>query len=155
MGVLEAIRSRGNDLRPQAEINVTPLVDVMLVLLIVFMVTAPMLTAGLPVDLPKATTAHPLERSEPIVVTLDRDGNAQLGDKGVAVDGLGDAILTLTAGDRTRAIHVRADRECRHGAVVAVLDQLGAHGLSRIAILTERAPGGRAPRPDDKPSDSR
>lgn len=155
MGVLEAMRSRGGELRPQADINVTPLVDVMLVLLIVFMVTAPMLTAGLPVDLPKAATAPPLERSEPIVVTLDRDGNIQLGDTGVAVDGLGDAILTLTAGDRTRAVHIRADRECRHGAVVAVLDQLGAHGLSRVAILTERAPGGRAPRQDDKPRDPR
>ena len=108
MGVLEARRSRSSDLRPQAEINVTPLVDVMLVLLVVFMVTAPMLTAGLPVDLPKAATARPLERSEPAVVTLDRDGKVQLNGKDVAVDGLGDAILALSDGDRTRAIHVRA-----------------------------------------------
>lgn len=155
MGVLEATRARG-DLRPQAEINVTPLVDVMLVLLVIFMVTAPMLTAGLPVDLPKASTARPLERSGPVVVTLDRDGHVQLDGNDVAVDGLGEAILAASDGDRTRAVHVRADRECRHGALVAVLDQLGGHGLSRIAILTERGPGSsREARPDDKAPDPR
>jgi biopolymer transport protein TolR len=144
MSVMSSMRSRVGAHQPQADINVTPMVDVMLVLLIIFMVTAPMLSAGLTVDLPTATTARPLDRAEPVVVTVDRDGRISLGGDEVAREVLADAVLARTQGDVARVVHIRADRETRHGVLVEVLDQLAMHGLTRIAILTERG---------DKPPD--
>jgi biopolymer transport protein ExbD len=146
------LRSRVGAHRPQADINVTPLVDVMLVLLIIFMVTAPMLSAGLAVNLPTASTARPLEPKDPVVVTVDRDGHVRLGDDEVAADAVGDAVLARVGADLARPVHIRADRDTRHGAMVGVLDQLAARGLTRIAILTERGERPAAPTPVTSPA---
>jgi biopolymer transport protein TolR len=123
--------------RQLAEINVTPLVDVMLVLLIIFMVTAPMLATGMKVDLPQAKQAAPLNSSEPIVVTLGKDGQISLGPDAVDKGALIEAIRAKMGGDDSRVIHVRSDKEVPFGDVVAVLDLLAANGLTKIAIVTQ------------------
>jgi biopolymer transport protein ExbD/biopolymer transport protein TolR len=117
-----------------AEINVTPLVDVMLVLLIVFMITAPLLAAGLRVDLPQAKAALPLDPKEPVVLTVARDGTLTLGSDPVARDALAGAILAKLAGD-SRAVHLRGDREVAYGEIVAVMDHLAANSITRIALM--------------------
>lgn len=130
--------------RPLADINVTPLVDVMLVLLVVFMITAPMLAAGLKVDLPKASTAQPLPPNEPIVVTVGRDGGLAVGREPVA---RADLVATLRAGlggRSDRPIHVRGDREAPYGEIVAVIDLLAADGLTRIALVAKTRPSAEA-----------
>ena len=127
--------------QPIAEINVTPLVDVMLVLLIVFMITAPLLAAGLRIDLPQAKAALPQNPKEPVVVTIGRDGLILLGRDPLPREALGAAVKAKLAGD-TRAIHLRGDREVPYGDIVAVMDHLAANGLTRIALLAN-AMGGR------------
>lgn len=123
--------------RPLADINVTPLVDVMLVLLVVFMITAPMLAAGLKVDLPRASAARPLPPAEPIVVSVTRDGGVAVGQDIVGRDALVEAVRARTQGDDARAIHVRGDREAAYGEVVGVIDLLAAGGFSRIALVSQ------------------
>jgi biopolymer transport protein TolR len=123
--------------RPLAEINVTPLVDVMLVLLIIFMVTAPMLATGLKVNLPQAKQAAPLNPNEPIVVTIGKDGQISLGSDAVDKSALIEAIRAKLGDDDSRVIHIRSDKEVPFGDVVGVLDLLAANGLTRIAIVAQ------------------
>jgi biopolymer transport protein TolR len=127
-------RTRATRHQPLAEINVTPLVDVMLVLLIVFMITAPLLAAGLRVDLPQARNALPQNPKEPVVITIGKDGSLMLGSDAVARDQLADAIKTRLAG-ADRPIHLRGDREVAYGEIVAVMDHLAANGLTKVALL--------------------
>ena len=109
--------SRSNGVyRVQAEINVTPLVDVMLVLLIVFMVTAPMIAA--------------------VVLTFSKDGRVSLDGQDYALDKIIEAVQARLGDDRTQVIHLRADKEASYGDVVALMDQLASHGLTRLAVLT-------------------
>jgi biopolymer transport protein TolR len=121
--------------RPLAEINVTPLVDVMLVLLIIFMVTAPLLSAGLKVNLPQAKTLVRLDTREPIVVTIQKDGKIALGADEVGADELVSAIQSKLGGDDSRVIHLRGDKEVPFGDVVSVMDRLATNGLTHIAIV--------------------
>jgi biopolymer transport protein ExbD/biopolymer transport protein TolR len=123
--------------RQLAEINVTPLVDVMLVLLIIFMVTAPMLATGMKVDLPQARQATPLNPDEPIVITIGKDGQISLGSDAIDKAALIEAVRVKMGGDGSRVIHLRSDKEVRFADVVAVLDLLAANGLTKIAILTQ------------------
>lgn len=127
----------GNDLyQPLADINVTPLVDVMLVLLIIFMVTAPLLAKGVKVNLPQASAAQPLNQKDPIVVTVGKDGAVSLGADSVTTDALIDGIRAMMGEDRTRVVHVRGDSEAVYGEVVAVMDKLATNGITHIAIMT-------------------
>jgi biopolymer transport protein TolR len=123
--------------RPLAEINVTPLVDVMLVLLIIFMVTAPMLATGLKVNLPQAKQAAPLNPNEPVVVTIGKDGQISLGSDAIDKSALIEAIRAKLGDDDSRVIHIRSDKEVPFGDVVAVLDLLAANGLTKIAIVAQ------------------
>jgi biopolymer transport protein TolR len=126
-----------NDLyQPLADINVTPLVDVMLVLLIIFMVTAPLLAKGVKVNLPQASAAQPLNQKDPIVVTVGKDGKISLGADSVTPDSLIDGIRAMMGDDRTRVVHVRGDTEAVYGEVVAVMDKLATNGITHIAIMT-------------------
>ena len=129
--------SRSNGVyRVQAEINVTPLVDVMLVLLIVFMVTAPMIAAGLHVSLPQAKAAEKLNQKPPVVLTFSKDGRVSLDGQDYALDKIIEAVQARLGDDRTQVIHLRADKEASYGDVVALMDQLASHGLTRLAVLT-------------------
>ena len=145
----------GNALyQPMPDINVTPLVDVMLVLLIVFMITAPMLSAGLKVDLPHARTAQPLDPKQPVVITVTKDGSLTIGGDTIAREDIASAVRKLLAGE-DRHVHVRGDREVAYGEVVALMDQLASHGIVKIALLaTGRPDAARSaskPRVPDEP----
>ena len=134
--------------QPQAEINVTPLVDVMLVLLIVFMVTAPLLAAGVKVELPQAKAAQPLDPKEPVVVTVGKDGRLSLGTEEISPDRLVEAVEARLGEDRTRVVRLRGDKDAAYGDVVAVMDRLATHGVTHIAIVT-------GPKNRDKAPESR
>ncbi len=126
-----------NDLyQPLADINVTPLVDVMLVLLIIFMVTAPLLAKGVKVNLPQASAAQPINQKDPIVVTVGKDGKVSLGADQVADNALIDGIRAMMGDDAARVVHVRGDTEAVYGEVVAVMDRLARNGITHIAIMT-------------------
>ncbi|MBX9814384.1 MAG: protein TolR [Proteobacteria bacterium SG_bin5] len=132
---LPSHRGRGRR-APMAEINVTPLVDVMLVLLIIFMVTAPLMTAGVPVNLPDSR-AKPLDQDQkPVQITLDETGRLFLDDKPIADAALPDALEKLAAANKARQIFLRADRKLAYAEVIRVLGELNRAGLNRVALLT-------------------
>ena len=133
--------------QPLAEINVTPLVDVMLVLLIIFMVTAPMLATGIKVNLPSASTAAPLEAHDPVIVSIARDGAVAVGRDLIARDGLVAAVRDKLAG-ANGVVQLRGDREAPYGDVVSVMDELAANGITRIAIVS----GGHVATPTPRPA---
>ena len=137
--------SRGNGRRrnrPMAEINVTPMVDVMLVLLIIFMVTAPLLTSGVNVDLPK-TSASPLNQdAKPITVSIDAQGKIYLQDTEVQSAELVAKLqaLATTNGqqDNDRRIFVRADKTISYGQVMQVMGTITDGGFTKVALLAEQ-----------------
>jgi biopolymer transport protein TolR len=134
--------------RPMAEINVTPLVDVMLVLLIIFMVAAPLMTVGVPVDLPK-TTAQPLnQESEPLTITVNTEGKIFLQETELPLDGLVPRLQAIMReqpqGAPERRIFVRGDKAISYGRVMEVMGTIAGAGFTRVALLAEQ-PGG--PRP--------
>ena len=129
----------GNGLhRPMADINVTPLVDVMLVLLIVFMVTAPMLATGLKVDLPQAKASQTVNPKDPIVVSVTGDGTVAIGTEAIALNNLAAALLKMTEGDPARVIQIRADKSANYVTIVTVLDELAANGLIHLALISDQ-----------------
>jgi biopolymer transport protein TolR len=132
--------SRGKGRRtPMAEINVTPLVDVMLVLLIIFMVTAPLLTAGVPVDLPDSK-AKPLDQEkQPTEISLDRDGRIFIAKDEVSMETLSarlDAIAAAARGAEPPQVYLRADKALDYGRVMRVMGELNRAGLNRVALVT-------------------
>jgi biopolymer transport protein TolR len=134
--------SNGDELyQPLAEINVTPLVDVMLVLLIIFMVTAPLLTPGVKVDLPKAASATALNPKAPLIVSIGKDGALAFGSDAVTLEGLVAAVKAKMGDDATQVVHIRGDKEAPFGVVVQAMDRLTLAGVTHIAIVT--APGAR------------
>ena len=129
-------RARGARRAPMAEINVTPFVDVMLVLLIIFMVTAPLLTAGVSVDLPDSR-ANPVENNQQsVVITLDNSGEIYIDDAPVEAGGLAAALAGLKTDGEGPDITLRADRGLDYGRVMAVMGELNRAGLNRISLLT-------------------
>ncbi len=124
---------------PMAEINVTPLVDVMLVLLIIFMVTAPLLTAGVPVNLPDSR-AKPLDQAkEPTEISLDADGKIFIAKEEIAPDALParlDAIAAQMGEGDPPQVYLRADRALDYGRVMKVMGELNRAGLNRVALVT-------------------
>ena len=137
-------RGRGARRAPMAEINVTPLVDVMLVLLIIFMITAPLLASAVPIDLPESR-AKPVEteEQEPIQLSINGDDTLYIGDEVVPEAELParlDAIAgAQKAGDKPRQIMLRADKGLDYGRVMRVMGELNRAGLTRIALVTTGA----------------
>jgi biopolymer transport protein TolR len=123
--------------RPLSEINVTPFVDVMLVLLIVFMVTAPLLTVGVPVDLPKTEAAQLTDQVEPLVITVRADGSIYLQETEVAADQLVPRLTAITGAKADTRIFVRGDRRIAYGSVMEVMGMVSAAGFTRVALLAE------------------
>lgn len=132
-------RRRGSSRRaPMAEINVTPLVDVMLVLLIIFMVTAPLLTAGIPVQLPDSRAKSLPTEKEPTTISVAADGNIYIDKEKVSLEGLPtklEAIGADDAGEKPQ-ITLRADKAIDYGRVMAVMGELNRAGFARIAMVT-------------------
>ena len=133
-----SLRNGDNDeiYAPLAEINVTPLVDVMLVLLIIFMVTAPLLTPGVKVDLPKAASAKALNPKAPLIVSVARDGRLAFGSDAITLDALGAAVKAKMGDDPTQVVHIRGDKDAPFGDVVKAMDRLTLVGVTHIAIVT-------------------
>ncbi len=135
---LPSQRGRGRR-APMADINVTPLVDVMLVLLIIFMVTAPLLTAGVPVELPDSK-AKPLDQDQqPVEISLDRDGKIYVDKLAVSDATLPDALTQVAAKQqkgKPPQIFLRADRHLDYGKVMRVMGELNHAGLNRVALVT-------------------
>ena len=137
MGVLKRSARRGRR-APMAEINVTPFVDVMLVLLIIFMVTAPMLNAGVPVELPESrANALPQEQKE-LVVTVAGDGTIYLDDSALAPGELGDRLANVIPDDAGQMPNVtlRAEKTLDYGRVMAVMGELNRAGFTSISLVT-------------------
>jgi biopolymer transport protein TolR len=122
-----------------SDINVTPMVDVMLVLLIVFMVAAPLLTVGVPIDLPKTAAKELNTDSKPVTVTVKPDGTIYLLDKPVELDGLIAALTPLTPGGTDDRVYLRGDTAANYGAVMKVMGVLSKGGYAKIGLITEQA----------------
>ena len=122
---------------PMAEINVTPMVDVMLVLLIIFMVAAPLLTVGIPVDLPKAQGQPMPNETEPLSVTIGKDGKIRLQEAIVSPDELFTKVQAIVQGDPEKRIFLRANQDADYGSVARVLDRLKAAGSRHVALETK------------------
>jgi len=127
-----------------SQINVTPMVDVMLVLLVVFMITAPLLTVGVPIDLPKTAASRIVGQDEPLVVSLASDGRIYLQDVELALDELIPRLIAITENRKEARVFLRGDRAIAYGQVVTVMGAMTQAGFSRVALLTE-APGKKAP----------
>ncbi len=131
---------RGPRRRPLAEINVTPFVDVMLVLLIIFMVTAPLLTAGVPVDLPK-TRAQPLSQDrEPLSVTIRKDGRIYLQNTPVEAEDLVVRLTAIAQNGAEQRIFVRGDTAVPYGRVIEVMAILNTAGFTKVGLVTGPPP---------------
>ena len=123
---------------PMAEINVTPLVDVMLVLLIIFMITAPLMTSGVQVDLPESKAAALAQEQEPVAITIDPAGAIFIGDEPVAPEALGGRLAQIKAGSQEEGgprIQLRADQSLNYGQVMMVMGELNRAGLRRLALV--------------------
>jgi biopolymer transport protein TolR len=135
---IEHGRRRGK-IRPMSEINVTPFVDVMLVLLIVFMVTAPLLTVGVPVDLPKTHAQALGQDREPLTVSLRRDGKIYLQNTMVPEGILVSKLTAIAANGYDQRIFVRADKAVDYGSVMEVMGLLSEAGFTHIGLVTDVA----------------
>jgi biopolymer transport protein TolR len=150
MGMLANIAPSGDDdgatYRPVAEINITPFVDVMLVLLIIFMVAAPLMVSGVPVELPKTSAAKVGQTTKPMVVTLTSDGRLQIRDEFVIRDGLVPRLRQIRAAEGDAVVYVRADKKNAYGDVMEILGRVGEGGYGRVSLLSQQVtPGASAP----------
>ena len=142
MGMASGGRGRRNrrGRAPMAEINVTPLVDVMLVLLIIFMVTAPLLVAGVPVDLPESRANALTQESNQVTLAIDAQGQVFLDDAPIAPGELPERIDALRCAGRSAAerplITLRADRALNYGRVMAVMGELNRAGCNSVSLVT-------------------
>lgn len=123
--------------RPMSDINVTPFVDVMLVLLIVFMVTAPLLTVGIPVDLPESTAPSLSETKDPIVITIGEGQKIYIQETPVEMKSLAPKLAQITNQNTEARIYVRGDRKVKYGEVMQVMGQITEAGYSKVALVAE------------------
>ena len=136
-GARSGRRGRRKRRLPMSDINVTPFVDVMLVLLVVFMVTAPLLTVGVPVDLPKAQASLIQEPDEPLSVTVDFEGRVYLQNSEIELRKLTARLIAVTGANPDIRIFVRGDKTIDYGRVLQVMGTINAAGFKRVALITE------------------
>jgi biopolymer transport protein TolR len=130
-------RRGGRSRRALSEINVTPMVDVMLVLLIVFMISAPLLTVGVPVELPKTEAGAMQDQSEPLTISVRADGSIFLKDTPIAFEGLSQALRALGGAGEERPVYVRADGKAAYEVVAQVMAALSTSGFTKIGLITD------------------
>jgi biopolymer transport protein TolR len=123
--------------RMMGDINVTPLVDVMLVLLVVFMVTAPLLTVGVPVDLPQTNAPAINEQKEPLVITVKADGTLYLQDNTIGDNDLVPRLKAITNNNPTADIYVRGDKAINYGRVLEVMGLISNAGFTKVSLVAE------------------
>jgi len=130
-------RGHSSQYRRMADINVTPMVDVMLVLLIVFMVTAPLLTAGVPIDLPKSEAKQIQdEDNKPLEVNIAKDGKIYVGETEVERDRLLALLSSMTNNDPDRRVFIRADQSLDYGLVMDVIGSINKGGFRKVALIS-------------------
>jgi biopolymer transport protein TolR len=131
--------------RPMSEINVTPMVDVMLVLLVIFMVTAPLLTVGVPVDLPQTRAPAITEPKEPLVITIDAKGDVYLQNSKIDPNDLAARLIAITNNNPNASIYVRGDRAIDYGRVLEVMGIVSSAGFSKVSLIAELPTPGKPP----------
>ena len=132
--------------RPMSDINVTPLVDVMLVLLIIFMVTAPLLTVGIPVNLPQTKADAISDPQEPLVITIDTAGKIFLQETEIDLDALVPKLQAITQNKTDTRIFVRADKDLAYGRVMQVMGDVTTAGFTQVALIADSSvPAGSKP----------
>jgi biopolymer transport protein TolR len=132
---------RNGGYRPMSEINVTPFVDVMLVLLIVFMVTAPLLTVGVPVDLPKTQAKSIGESAEPLVISVNLEGVIFIQETPVELENLVPRLQAVTENKADTRIYVRGDKGVNYGRIMEVMGNISVAGFTRVALIAELPKG--------------
>jgi len=140
---------------PVADINVTPMVDVMLVLLIIFIVITPMLSKGISVDMAKANNPSPMQdadKEDAVLIAVARDGKVYLGTEQMPPDGLPTKVKDLLTNKLNKTVYVRADARSRYERVVEVVDNLRTAGVDNIGLLTEENQKDEKKQPEKKPA---
>jgi biopolymer transport protein TolR len=145
-------RRRGN-YQPLSEINVTPFVDVMLVLLIVFMITAPLLTVGVPIELPKTKAKSIAEAEEPLVITVNAEGVVFIQDTEVEIENLVPRLKAITENKADTRIYLRGDKNVDYGRVMEVMGTINLAGFTRVAMITELPKGQNRKKREKKSSE--
>lgn len=141
--MVKRVRSKGRRRNlPMSEINVTPFVDVMLVLLIIFMVAAPLLTVGVPIDLPETRAKALQSDKDPLTVTVAADGKVYLQDQEIPVEELVAKLEAIASEGYEERIFVRGDSNVGYGAVMQVMGRLNAAGFKRIGLVTDQEKNG-------------
>lgn len=138
MQQLASSRDEYSGYRPMAEINVTPLVDVMLVLLIIFMITAPLMMAQLPIELPKTSAENLGKPPTPLIVAMDATGQYYIGDEQVAASELIARLKTMADQNPDRIVYVRADKSVQYGQVMMLLSEVGKAGFYKISLMSDQ-----------------
>ena len=135
--------SRRGRKQPMAEINVTPMVDVMLVLLIIFMVAAPLLQVGIPVELPEAKGQQmPAPKQEPLAVTVKLNGDTFIGETQVQLDEIGPKLKAIAKNGYDEPIYVRGDKGVAYGIVMRVMGRIKNGGFNKLSFVTDEEKGG-------------
>ena len=132
-----AFNLKRSEREPMSEINVTPFVDVMLVLLIIFMVTAPLLTVGVQVDLPETSADTLPEESEPLTLTINSKGEVFIQETKIEFDNLIKKILAVSNNRTDTRIYVRGDKTINCGRVLEVMGKLSGSGFTKVALISE------------------
>jgi TonB system transport protein ExbD (group 1) len=131
-----ALHHADEEFEVQHEINVTPFIDVMLVLMIIFMIAAPLATVDMPLDLPVSTAAPTAPEPDPVVLSVQPDLTLTLGETRIAREQLGAALENVTKGDKSTRIYLRADRKVAYGDLIEVMDGLRQAGYLKVALVT-------------------
>jgi biopolymer transport protein TolR len=134
----------GTGYRPLSDINVTPFVDVMLVLLIIFMVAAPLMMVGVPVDLPRTSAAKLSQPRKPVIVSISKDGKVFVGEEEAPAAELLARLGELRSKDPNAMVYVRGDRTIPYGRIMEVMGQVGQAGFARVSLIAE-ATGRKTP----------
>jgi biopolymer transport protein TolR len=129
---------------PLSEINVTPLVDVMLVLLIIFMVAAPLMTVGVPVQLPKTAAPKVSQPKQPVVVTIDAQGQPFLDKEPLAPETMMPRLRQLASVDPSQVVLVRGDKAAPYGRIIEIMGQINAAGFSKVSLIAQAPSGSTA-----------
>ena len=127
----------GNDDRLMSDINVTPFVDVMLVLLIIFMVTAPMMMQGVDVSLPEVSSAPLASEQEQMTVTIDKNSQVYINDYRVGIENLKEKLIQITKNKKTDELYLRADKSVAYGTVVYVMSEIKGAGIDKLGMITD------------------
>ena len=127
---------------PMAEINVTPFVDVMLVLLIIFMVTAPMLTSGVPIELPESKGQQLQTNKEPVTLSVDKSGKVFIQETEIKLDEIAPKLKAIAKNGYDEQIFIRGDKGIDYGTVMRVMGRISAGGFRKVSLVTEVEDGG-------------